>query len=1604
MLQKFIQSALLLVVLFTTVQSYAQVSQAPDGIQFQALATDANGHPAAGRVIYVKDAIIAKTATGTIVYSETFKVTASSAGIFSIVLGKGTYASGVSSIANIDWANGPFFLNLKIAVEPTVPTASWNVNNEYVDLGTSQFWSVPYALYAGSVKGLDTKLNIADTAAMLKPYFTAINLKANIESPTFTGTVSGITKAMVGLGNVDNTSDLNKPISTATQAALDLKANTADVTAALNLKANITDVNAALNLKANTADVNTALALKANTSDVTEALNLKANAADVINSLATKVDKVTGKELSTNDYTTAEKTKLAAITGTNTGDQDLSALAVAADVNTALALKANTADVNTALALKANSADVNASLALKANAANVASSLAAKADVVNVNNAIAAINTSLNTKADAVAVNNSIAVINNSLNTKADVVALNNAVATLNGTLATKENTSNKSVNITNDAASDTKYPSVKSVKTYVDAQVAGANIADADANTKGKIQLAGDLAGTAAAPTVPGLALKENLTNKSTNVTTDAASDTKYPSVKSVKTYVDAQVAGATIADADANTKGKIQLAGDLAGTAAAPTVPGLTLKAPLASPTFTGTVTTDIINTGALSATSVIAPTYASAPKALSYSGSTINWDPAQGLNAAITLTQNSTLSFTAAPPVGSYGTVVLTQDATGNRTITLPSINGVANKVLGSASTSTVALSTAANAKDILNFYFDGSSCYWNIGQGYGTAATPVSTTTNLASSVTGTLPIANGGTGATTAAAGLTNLGAAPIASPTFTGSVTAPIYASTPQALTAGSTISWNPALGLNASVTLNQNSTLSFSTTPVVGSYGTVVLTQDATGNRTITLPTINGVANKVLGSASTSTVALSTAANAKDILNFYFDGTTCYWNIGQGYGTAASSSITNLATGVTGTLPVANGGTGATTLTGIVKGSGTSALTAAVAGTDYQAPITLTTTGTGAATLSGTTLTIPTYSLPIANITNLGGVKVGSNLNVDASGVLTANINAGTLTGTTLASNVVNSSLTSVGTLTSGTISLTTDIVTSGNLKAGAITYPNTAGTNGQVLTSNGAGNASWISPTTVSVGTISSTSNANGATITSGVLNLTPADETNGGIVTNGTQIFAGLKTFNDGINYIKVSSSPNLDQSNTTSNAGAGGTSQWQSFTAGVTGILSSVEWRMNTPLIPSAAAPVTIKIYNGEGNSGTLLATVNGSTPSDLIHVYVLFDLSSSNIKVISGQLYTIQLTTPTVQKGFLSLSTSNAYANGRASNDPNWDYMFKTNVRATSTDSYLPLSGGALTGNLSTSGTLTAGTVTYPNAHGTNGQVLTSTGSGTLTWTTSTADAGTLTGTTLNSTVTGSSLTSVGTLNSATVNGKVIIGASSAASASAVLEVSSTTQGFLPPRMTYAQKTAIVSPPQGLMIYCTNCGTNGEPEYFNGTSWVNMVGGTAASVPITLGSTHEGGKVFYIFQQGDPGYVEGETHGLIAAPSDIPSNTYRIFPSCYANYGTSTALGTGAANTTKILACTADNENAAKLVDALTYGGYSDWYLPSKDELNLLYLNRISAGNNFADNQYWSSSEVSFGMYTHAWYQFFTDGGQGPEGKNYQKGVRAIRSF
>jgi len=140
-----------------------------------------------------------------------------------------------------------------------------------------------------------------------------------------------------------------------------------------------------------------------------------------------------------------------------------------------------------------------------------------------------------------------------------------------------KENTANKSNN-TSLGTSDVLFPTQNAVKTYVDNQITTTTIADATTTIKGKIKLAGDLGGTADMPTVPGLVAKENTANKSTN-TALGTSDVLFPTQNAVKTYVDNQVSSGVV-DASSSIKGKIQLAGDLGGTADVPTVPGLANK----------------------------------------------------------------------------------------------------------------------------------------------------------------------------------------------------------------------------------------------------------------------------------------------------------------------------------------------------------------------------------------------------------------------------------------------------------------------------------------------------------------------------------------------------------------------------------------------------------------------------------------------------------------------------------------------------------------------------------------------------------------------------------------------------------------------------------------------------------------------------------------------------------------------------------------------------------------------------------------------------------------------------------------------------------------
>ena len=77
----------------------------------------------------------------------------------------------------------------------------------------------------------------------------------------------------------------------------------------------------------------------------------------------------------------------------------------------------------------------------------------------------------------------------------------------------------------------------------------------------------------------------------------------------------------------------------------------------------------------------------------------------------------------------------------------------------------------------------------------------------------------------------------------------------------------------------------------------------------------------------------------------------------------------------------------------------------------------------------------------------------------------------------------------------------------------------------------------------------------------------------------------------------------------------------------------------------------------------------------------------------------------------------------------------------------------------------------------------------------------------------------------------------TANAQVGIGTETP-HASATLDLTSNSQGFVPPRMTEAQRNNITTPATGLMVYCSNCGTDGELQVYNGTNCTNLVGDPA----------------------------------------------------------------------------------------------------------------------------------------------------------------------
>lgn len=164
----------------------------------------------------------------------------------------------------------------------------------------------------------------------------------------------------------------------------------------------------------------------------------------------------------------------------------------------------------------------------------------------------------------------------------------------------------------------------------------------------------------------------------------------------------------------------------------------------------------------------------------------------------------------------------------------------------------------------------------------------------------------------------------------------------------------------------------------------------------------------------------------------------------------------------------------------------------------------------------------------------------------------------------------------------------------------------------------------------------------------------------------------------------------------------------------------------------------------------------------------------------------------------------------------------------------------------------------------------------------------------------------------------------------------------------------------------------------------------------------AAQPAVVGDYRDGGVVFWV----DP---LDNTHGLVCAVSDQAGSS-----TVWGCYGTDipgsvpSAIGSGASNTAAIVAGCPTPGIAAEIASNLSLNGYTDWFIPSKDELNEMYLNQsavnataIANGGVAFSSYYWTSTQDNA---NNAWYQFMFNGMQALNAKANGSWLRCVRAF
>jgi hypothetical protein len=706
---------------FLSLSSINSFAQSPNLLSYQTVIRNSNNELVANATIGMRISILSGTAADVLWYQEEHTVKTNLNGLAYIVIGKGTNLNGI--MTEIDWSKGPFYI--KSESDP-------NGGKNYTLIIVSQLLSVPYAIYAKSaekVTGPITELDPQFNASIAKGITAADTALWNRETdPVFSKSISkGITESDISYWN-NKLSSFGETDPSFNESIA--KGITAVDTAYWNKKlSSFTETDPLFNVSVakgitalDTAKWNKILKLS-DTEDIADLAitNDKISGiagSKVIGDIAGNAANVTGTVAVGNGGTGATS-----LTGYVKGNGSSAMTAVSsipvADVTGAVK------KVNGTLPDSSGEVTILFGRVRSGIYAGLPTSGGVNGDIYIVSGEV--VNTSNNGRTF---IKDDIAWNEISFNTAAtDARYLRLGGGTMEGSLNFP---TGKTLILTDAPTGSTDAAN----KGYVDAKISS-EVPNASDTTLGKIQLVGELGGTASSPTVPGLALKAPINNpaftgtvsgvtkamvdlgnvvntsdanKPVSLAAQTALDLKenasnksdaslgtstilYPTQNAVKTYVDSQVALGT-PDATSSVKGKLQLAGDLDGTAALPSIKTSAITtAKLAADAVTsakiadGEIVNADISTSAAIADSKLA-TIATANKVS---------------NSATTATNANTAS------------AIVARDASGDFSAGTITATGFSGPLSGNASTATLAATATklAATKNINGTAFDGSS---------------------------------------------------------------------------------------------------------------------------------------------------------------------------------------------------------------------------------------------------------------------------------------------------------------------------------------------------------------------------------------------------------------------------------------------------------------------------------------------------------------------------------------------------------------------------------------------------------------------------------------------------------------------------------------------------------------------------------------------------------------------------------------------------------------------------------------------------------------------------------------------------------------------------